>query len=105
MKNLNIRFTVSAFFLLSLLIATPFRATSQINPPASQITVSAIQGFNFGAFYQGAAGGTVEISAAGLRSATGEIVLMNTGAATSPAVFEIEAPAGSHISISSGDAF
>jgi len=73
-------------------------------PAASQITIFPVQDFNFGAFYQGNSGGTVNISAAGLRSATGSIILLNTGPAVAQAIFDIEAPPGSNISINTSDA-
>lgn len=71
---------------------------------SSQITVYPIQNFNFGSFYQGNSGGTVDVSAAGSRSATGDIILINTSVSGSQAIFEIETPAGTVISISTPDA-
>ena len=68
----------------------------------AQITVTTVQDFNFGTFYQGATGGTVEISATGARTATGSVVLMNTGAAPAQAIFDIEAPANSVIATLTG---
>lgn len=72
-------------------------------PAHSQITTYNIQGFDFGAFYQGSSGGTINISATGSRSATGDIILMNTWLPNSQAIFEITAPAGSTISILNGN--
>lgn len=68
----------------------------------SQITVSTIQGFDFGSFYQGNSGGTVNILDTGVRSAAGDVVLINSGPMVSQAVFEIESPEGSVISIANG---
>jgi hypothetical protein len=80
----------------SFIVFNPFRASSQI-------TIYPVQNFSFGTFYQGN-GGTVNISAAGERSATGDIILMNTSAPGSQAIFDIQAPAGSIISLSTPDA-
>ena len=68
----------------------------------SQIAIYTIQGFDFGSFYQGNSGGTVDISNTGIRSATGDIILINSGPLVSQAAFEIEAPEGSVISIING---
>jgi len=68
----------------------------------SQIIISNVQDFNFGTFYQGNTGGSVDISINGSRSSTGDIILMNTGLAPRQSVFEIEAPTGTVISILEG---
>jgi hypothetical protein len=68
----------------------------------AQTTLYPIQDFNFGSFYQGTEGGTIEISTSGSRAATGSIVLLNSGVSSAEAIFEIEAPANSMISILSG---
>ena len=81
--------------LFSLLILLSLSAKSQL-------TIYPIQNFNFGSFYQGSSGGTVDISAGGTRSASGDIILINSGFSYSQAVFEIEAPEGSIISIVQG---
>jgi hypothetical protein len=72
-------------------------------PAISQITVYPIQNFNFGTFYPGNSGGTINILPDGSRSATGDIILINTFFTSSQATFDIEAPAGSVISLSSPD--
>lgn len=66
---------------------------------SSQMLIYPVQGFNFGSFYQGVDGGTVDISAQGSRSATGGVVLINSGASYSQAIFEIDAAEGSIISV------
>lgn len=82
------------FFILSFVILT-----TKAN---SQITITPVQAFNFGTFYQGYTGGTVDISVNGSRSSTGDIILMNTSLDAAVAIFEIEAPVGSVISILQG---
>ncbi|MDB5121278.1 MAG: hypothetical protein JWN56_2496 [Sphingobacteriales bacterium] len=102
MKNCRLRIFNNKqrkFSVLFCLICLFFSFTAD-----SQITIFPVQDFNFGTFYQGNSGGTVDISTAGLRSATGGIILLNTGPAVAQAIFDIEAPAGSNISINTPDA-
>ena len=91
MKN----FTVSSIGLcLLLLLSQSFSANAQIS-------VYPIQDFNFGTFYHGNAGGTITVYTDGLRSSTGDIVLLNSNVSVSQAIFDIDAPADAVISISS----
>jgi hypothetical protein len=64
-------------------------------------SVFTTQHISFGAFYPGAVGGTVKLSAKGDRTFTGDIIPIQMGYAYYPASFEIEAPAGTIISIMS----
>ena len=96
-KIFNIKPVKYCILFGSLLVFTSFKASSQI-------IIDPVQNFNFGTFYQGNSGGTIDISPTGSRSATGDIILMNTGVSDSQAIFEIQAPAGSTISINSPDA-
>lgn len=68
----------------------------------SQITTYTIQGFDFGTFYQGSTGGTINLSTSGSRSATGDVILMNAWLASSQAIFDLETTAGTTISILNG---
>lgn len=65
----------------------------------SQITINNIQNFNFGTFYQGNTGGSIDISTSGTRSANGDIILMNSISSGAQAIFEIDAPKGAVISL------
>lgn len=65
----------------------------------SQITINNIQNFNFGTFYQGSTGGSIDITTSGSRSANGDIILMNNMSSGAQAIFEIEAPKGAVISL------
>ncbi|WP_158800016.1 DUF4402 domain-containing protein [Pedobacter sp. L105] len=85
----------SFLFLCAVLLLTSFSTYSQI-------TVYTIQNFNFGTFYQGSSGGTINVSTTGTRTATGDIILMNTWNSAAQAILEIQAPAGSVISITNG---
>lgn len=69
---------------------------------SAQVKVYPIQDFNFGTFYQGNSGGTVEITANGIRTATGDIILINNSFTDLQAIFDIEAPAGTVISFLNG---
>jgi hypothetical protein len=94
-KILNSRYTKHIFLVCSFLLFFSFNVRSQI-------TIYPVQDFNFGTFYQGSSGGTVDISNAGIRTATGDVVLINSGFSTTQAAFDIEAPQGSVISIENG---
>jgi Domain of unknown function (DUF4402) len=84
----------SLFFLTDTL--------AQEHPPRPVKINSTAQTLSFGAFYQGAGGGTITITPAGLRSATGSIVLLNLGYTYSAALFEVHAHPGTIISILNG---
>jgi hypothetical protein len=57
---------------------------------------------SFGAFAPGSGGGTVILSPTGIRSATGTVLPLNLGYSYFQAIFEIEGPPGTIISISNG---
>lgn len=72
-------------------------------PPPRPIRIDATaQGLSFGAFYHGAAGGTVTIVPAGSRSSTGDVVLLGLGYPFSAALFQVHASPGTVISILNG---
>ena len=77
-------------------------AMGQEEPPNPIIVTATAQNLSFGAFYHGALGGSVTISAGGLRSATGDIVLLNLGDAFSAALYNVLADPGTLISILNG---
>lgn len=95
LKMFSARYVGSAIILISLL--SVFSNTAN-----SQITAYTVQGISFGTFYQGNSGGTVDISYTGARSSSGDVVLINAGSSYSQAIFELEAPQGSIISILNG---
>ena len=66
------------------------------------MSVTTIQNMSFVAFTQGASGGTVTIANNGSRSVTGTVVPLNVGILHFQAIFEIDAPQGSIISIING---
>jgi hypothetical protein len=89
-------------YVLFLLI---YGLTVQAQPPPPRpinVFINPAQGLIFGAFFQGVTGGTVILFPDGSRSATGDLVLANLGVPFSPAIYEIDANAGTLISILNG---
>lgn len=89
-------------YALFLLI---YGLTVQAQPPPPRpinVFINPAQGLIFGAFFQGVTGGTVILFPDGSRSATGDLVLANLGVPFSPAIYEIDANAGTLISILNG---
>jgi len=77
-------------------------ATAQEPPPRPIRINSTAQVLSFGAFYQGASGGTVTIDPSGLRSASGDVILLTLGYTFTPALFQVHAHPGTVISILNG---
>jgi hypothetical protein len=71
---------------------------------ASTLSVYTIQNMSFGAFHPGNNGGTISISSTGDRTVTNDVVALNLGVSYFQAMFEIEAPEGTIISILNGPA-
>ena len=88
---------IAALFVVSL-------TTTAQPPPPRPIAVYAnpAQGMIFGAFFQGASGGTVILYPDGSRASTGSLILVNLGYPYSPALFEIDANVGTVVSIMNG---
>jgi len=66
------------------------------------LSIYTIQNLHFGAFTQGAIGGTIGINSAGQRTSTGDIVLLNMGVSFFEAIFEVEGIVGVSVSILNG---
>jgi hypothetical protein len=100
----------SIFFLSRLILIIPLifllcglRDLNGQEPPPRPIRIDpTAQGLSFGAFYNGAAGGTVIIDPSGFRSSTGDVVLLGLGFTFSAALFEVHAHPGTVISILNG---
>lgn len=89
--------------LLVLLLHITATVKAQEPPPRPiSVYVNPAQGLIFGAFFQGATGGTVTVFADGSRSVTGSIVQANLGFPFSPAIFEVDANPGTLIQILNG---
>ena len=76
--------------------------TDSIPGDPGAISVYTVQNMSFGAFTGGSSGGTVIISTAGSRSVTGDVVALNLGTSYFQAIFDIDAPQGTIISILNG---
>ncbi|HTL10636.1 MAG TPA: DUF4402 domain-containing protein [Chitinophagaceae bacterium] len=86
-----------------LMMVAGLSAHAQPPPPRPlSIYVNPAQGLIFGAFFQGASGGTVIVHPDGSRSVTGSLVLANLGFPFSPAIFEVDANQGTVVSIMNG---
>jgi len=88
--------------LLSLLPAGMFKLEAQEPPPRPIRITPTAQILSFGAFYNGAGGGTVTIDPYGVRTSTGDVVLLGLGYSYSSAMFEVHAHRGTVISILKG---
>jgi hypothetical protein len=66
------------------------------------LSIYTVQNMHFGAFTQGAIGGTVVVTPTGTRTATGDVVLLNMGISFMEAIFELEGIVGSNVSILNG---
>ena len=69
---------------------------------AQSVSVFPTQNLSFGAFILGSTGGSVTVAHSGTRSSTGDLFLANLGVFFFPATMEIQAPAGTIISILNG---
>lgn len=76
--------------------------TDSIPPDPASIAVYTVQSLHFGSFTQGAVGGSVILSPTGSRTSTGDVVLLNMGSSSHESIFEVEAIAGTVISIMNG---
>ena len=95
-------YRVSLFLMTAIIsLLTGFQNIKAQEPPPRPIRIlPTAQTLSFGMFYHGATGGTVIISPSGVRSATGDVVLLGTG--FSAAMFEVHANRGTLISILNG---
>lgn len=89
--------------IIQIVCIIPVFVVLRIPVYAQNASVIPVQNISFGAFSAGSSGGTVVISADGSRSVTGSVIPFNMGIEYHPAVFEIEAPPGTLISILTGD--
>ena len=76
--------------------------TDDLPPDPGAVAVSTVQHMKFGAFYVRSGGGTVSVLNNGSRSFTGDMVLLNLGMMFSQAIFDVQAPEGTIISIWNG---
>jgi hypothetical protein len=97
------RAKVAGVSIMMFLFIIPFPGNAQPPPPRPiAIYVNPAQGLIFGAFFQGASGGSVIVYPDGSRSTTGDILQANLGIPFSPAIFEVDANPGTVVSILNG---
>lgn len=104
---MSLRFDINKLVLALAAIFLSLAANAQdptdtLPGDPGAIYVFTVQQLKFGAFVQGASGGTVTISNSGARSATGTVVLLNQGGSFSQSIIDVEAVPGSLISITNG---
>lgn len=85
--------------LLIILLFIAFQTTIAQEPPPRPIEITVTQNIGFGAFTYGIAGGTVTVNSGGLRSSTGDIILLNLAIPFNPASYNMVANSGTLISI------
>lgn len=88
--------------LLYLLPSGMSKLAAQEPPPRPVRITPTAQILSFGAFYNGAGGGSVTVDPSGARSSTGDVVLLGLGYSYSSAMFEVHAQRGTVISILKG---
>lgn len=69
-----------------------------IHPPRP-IKVTVVENLAFGAFYTGAAGGTVTVDAGGSRTSSGDVVLLGMSVVFAPAHYTIRGNEGTWVSL------
>ncbi len=101
---MEIKKLISIKGFLALLTLTVFLSMSSLaqEDPPRPMKVTTYQNLNFGAFINGYSGGTVSVDPEGNRSLYGDIIPVYLGYQYYPAIFEVEANAGSIISVLNG---
>ena len=87
--------------IIFLLLPSVVLVAQEPPPRPISVTVTA-QGLSFGTFTQGAAGGTVTVTATGTRSATGDVVLLSLTPLHSAAMYEVVGNPGTLVSLLNG---
>jgi hypothetical protein len=90
--NLSIKGRRTLALFLPALFLFVISAYSQPGLPSRTVTVHSTQAINFGSFClvnNGSSGGTVTVDWQGNRTATGQVMLLNSGPAPQAAIFEI----------------
>ena len=105
-RTIHIRHRVIRPLFVMLLsfasVACFAQPTDSLPGDPGALSVYTVQNMSFGAFSKGNLGGAVHVSTSGTRSVTGDVVPLNLGIAYFQAIFDIDAPYGSIISILNG---
>lgn len=89
-------------FSISSLFCYAQSPTDTLPGDPAALSVYTTQNISFGAFAHGNSGGTITISPDGIRTVTGDVIALNLGIQYNNAIFEIESPSGTIISIING---
>lgn len=95
-------FLTCVFSMVSMLAFGQGSPTDSLPGDPGNISVYTVQNMRFGAFMQGAIGGSVILSPEGTRSITGDVIQLNMGVTYFQSIFEVEAVMGTVISILNG---
>ena len=87
-------------FLFLFALSSLLRA--QEPPPRPVVVTVTAQTLSFGAFSHGAIGGTVTIDPSGIRTSTGDVILLSLGYPYSTTLYEIVANPGTIITLLNG---
>lgn len=88
--------------IFGFLSACSFAQTDSLPGDPGALTVYTVQNLSFGAFSAGSSGGTVVISTDGARTVTGDVVALNLATPFYQAIFDLDTPQGTIISIYNG---
>lgn len=88
--------------LFSFLSYSSYAQPTDDNPGDPAFGIYVAQPMNFGAFTIGAGSGTVNIASNGMRTATGGVVLLTSGMSFLQAIFELEVPVGTIVTVVNG---
>jgi hypothetical protein len=105
MKNLKkiiFIFLIAVSQLVSQRMYAQGIPTDSLPKDPAAISIYTSQNMHFGAFTQGAIGGTIVLTPQGTRTATGDVTLLNLGSTFYQAIFEVDAIQGTVISIMNG---
>jgi hypothetical protein len=100
-RKWHIRIVIGVIAMLSSYASYAQDPTDSLPGDPAALLAYNVQNLAFGSFAQGASGGTVTVNAAGVRSSTGTILPLNIGSYYQ-SIFEVEAPPGSIIVLTSG---
>lgn len=86
-----------------LLLAEPVKAQVDSLPGDPVLmTIYSVQNLHFGTFSGGSGGGTLTLSPMGVRTVTGNVVVITQGVPGSPAIFDVDAVYGALVSLVNG---
>lgn len=97
-----IKFLFATAFTFTSLFCDAQTPTDTLPGDPGGLYVYTIQNMAFGAFCHGSTGGTIILANDGSRSVNGDVIALNLGIQYFNAIFELEAPPGTIVSILNG---